>query len=94
MLEINPILSILSSLLIINGIYNLAKFVSRSKYLIFLENYTIGGRLTSFFLIINFLAIILYNFFLLVGINEFYLKILATLLILIGFYKPDNRALL
>jgi len=90
MLEINPILSILSSLLIINGIYNLAKIMSKSKYLIFLENYAIGGRLISFFLITNFLSIILYNFFLLFGINEFYLKISAALLILIGFYKPDN----
>ena len=90
MLEINPILSILSSLLIINGIYNLAKFVSKSKYLIFLENYAISGRIISFFLIINFLSILLYDFFLLFGINEFYLKTLATLFILIGFYKPDN----
>ena len=39
MLEINPLLSILASLLIINGIYNLAKFVSKSKYLIFLDQY-------------------------------------------------------
>jgi hypothetical protein len=90
MLEINPLLSILTSLLIINGIYNLAKFVSKSKYLIFLENYAISGRIISFFLIINFLSILLYNFFLLFGINEFYLKTLATLFILIGFYKPDN----
>lgn len=89
-LEIHPLLSILTSLLIINGIYNLAKFTSKSKYLNFLENHSIGGRLISFFLITNFLSILLYNFFLLFGINDFYLKILAIILILIGFYKPDN----
>ena len=82
MLDINPLLSILVSLLIINGIYNLAKFVSKSKYLIFLENRAIGGRLISFLLITNFLSILLYNFFLFFGINEFYLKILAILMIL------------
>ena len=89
-LDIHPLLSILSSVLIINGFYNLSKFVSKTKYLIFLENYAVGGRLISFFLIINFFSIILYNFFLVFGINEIYLKILIILLILIGFYRPDN----
>ena len=89
-LDIHPLLSILYSLLIINGFYNLSKFVSKTKYLNFLENYSVSGRLISFFLIINFSSIILYNFFLLFGINEIYLKILAILIILIGFYKPDN----
>jgi len=89
-LDIHPLLSILCSVLIINGFYNLSKFISKTKYLIFLENHAVGGRLISFFLIINFFSIILYNFFLLFGINEIYLKILIILLILIGFYKPDN----
>ena len=89
-LDIHPLLSILYSLLIINGFYNLSKFISKTKYLIFLENHAIHGRLISFFLIINFFSIILYNFFLFFGVNALYLKILIILLILIGFYKPDN----
>jgi hypothetical protein len=89
-LNIHPLLSILFSLLIINGFYNLSKLISKTKYLIFLENYAVRGRLISFFLIINFFSIILYNFFLFFGINEFYLKILVILVILIGFYRPDN----
>ena len=88
--DIHPLLSILSSLLIVNGFYNLSKFISKTKYLIFLENYAVRGRLIVFFLIINFFSIILYNFFLFFGVNEIYLKILIILLILIGFYKPDN----
>ena len=89
-LNIHPLLSILCSLLIINGFYNLSKFISKTKYLIFLENYSVNTRLISFFLVINFFSITLYNFFLFFGVNEFYLKVLVILLILIGFYKPDS----
>ena len=89
-LNIHPLVSILFSLLIINGFYNLSKFISKTKYLIFLENYAVQGRLISFFVIINLFSIVLYNFFLIFGVNEFYLKILAISLILIGFYRPDN----
>ncbi len=89
-LNVHPLLSILFSLLIINGFYNLSKFISKMKYLVFLENYAVQGRLISFFLIINLFSVVLYNFFLFFGVNELYLKILITLLILIGFYKPDN----
>ena len=60
-LDIHPLLSILSSLLIINGFYNLSKLFSKSKYLIFLENYAVHGILISFFLIINIFSIVLYN---------------------------------
>ena len=88
--DIHPLLSILCSLLIINGFYNLSKFISKTKYLIFLENHAVQGRLISFFLIVNFFSIVLYIFFLFFGVNEFYLKILIILLIFIGFYKPDN----
>ena len=89
-LDVHPLLSILSSLLIINGFYNLSKLISKTKYLIFLDNYAVRGRLISFFLIVNFFSIFLYNFFLFFDVNEFYLKILVILIILIGFYKPDN----
>jgi hypothetical protein len=89
-LNIHPLLSILFSLLIINGIYNLSKFISKSKYLIFLENYAVRGGLISFFLVINLISIVLYNFFLFFGVNELYLKIFIILLILIGFYKPGS----
>ena len=89
-LDIHPLLSILGSLLIVNGFYNLSKLISKTKYLIFLDNYAVRGRLISFFLIVNFFSIFLYNFFLFFDVNEFYLKILVILIILIGFYKPDN----
>ena len=89
-LDVHPLLSILTSLLIINGFYNLSKLISKSKYLIFLENYAVSGRIISFFLIVNIFSILLYNFFLLFGINEHYLKILIILLVLIGFYRPYN----
>ena len=89
-LDIHPLLSILCSLLIVNGFYNLSKFISKAKYLIFLENHAVQGRLISFFLVINFFAIVLYNSFLFFGVYEIYLKILIILLILSGFYRPDS----
>ena len=89
-LDIHPLLSIFGSLLIVNGFYNLSKLISKSKYLIFLENRAVPGRLISFFLVVNVFSIILYNLFLLFGINEDYLKILIILLVLIGFYRPYN----
>ena len=88
--NIHPLTSILCSILIINGFYNLSKFISKTKYLIFLEDYPVRGRLISFFLTVNIFSIFLYNFFLFFGVNELYLKILVILLILIGFYRPDN----
>ena len=88
--DIHPLLSILCSLLIVNGFYNLSKFISKTKYLIFLENYAVSGRVISFFLVVNIFSIVLYNSFLFFGINELYLKILIILLVLIGFYRPDN----
>ena len=41
-------------------------------------------------MVVNVFSIILYNLFLLFGINEDYLKILIILLVLIGFYRPYN----
>ena len=89
-LSFHPLLSILFSLLIVNGFYNLSKIISKTKYLVFLENYAVQGRLITFFLIVNFCSIILYTCFLFFGVNESFLKILVILLILIGFYKPDS----
>ncbi len=87
-LDVHPLLSILFSLLIINGFYNLSKLVSQSKYFKFLDNYAVQGKIILFFLIINFFSIILYNFFLFFGVNKLILQIIVVLLILLGFYKP------
>ena len=63
-LNTHPLLSILFSLLIINGFYNLSKIISRNKHLIFLENYAVQGKIIIFFLLINFVSILFYSFFL------------------------------
>ena len=82
-LNTHPLLSILFSLLILNGFYNLSKILSKNKYFVFLENYAVQGKVILFFLIINFISILFYNFFLFYGINEFFLKIIVTLLLII-----------
>ena len=89
-LNTHPLLSILFSLLILNGFYNLSKIISKNKYFVFLEDYAVQGKVILFFLIINLISILFYNFFLFYGVNEFFLKIIVILLILIGLYKPYN----
>ena len=77
-LNTHPLLSILFSLLILNGFYNLSKILSKNRYFVFLEKYAVQGKVILFFLIINFISILFYNLFLFYGINEFFLKIIAT----------------
>ena len=89
-LDVHPLLSILLSLLIINGFYNITKLISQSKNFKFLENYAVQGKLVLFFLIINFFSIILYNLFLFFGVNKLILQVTIVLLILVGFYKPNH----
>ena len=89
-LDIHPILSIFLSLLILNGFYNLTQIVSKNKNFLFLKNYAVSGNIILFFLIINFISILFYNFFLFFGVDKLILQILLILLILVGFYKPQN----
>ncbi len=86
--DFHPLLSILISLLLLNGIYSLAQIVSNIKYFKFFENYFLSPSLIFLFIILNLISISFYNFFLILGVNLIYLKILSILLILIGFYRP------
>ena len=87
-LETHPLLSILTSLLILNGILSISSILSKSKNLTFFESYKFNTNLISFFLIVNFISIFLYIFFLFFGVNKIILKILAISIILIGFFRP------
>jgi hypothetical protein len=88
LLNIHPLLSILFSLLIINGFYNLSRIISENKILQFFNNYAVQAKIIVFFIIINFFSIFLYVYFLFFGVNKIFLQIFVVLLILIGFYKP------
>ena len=57
--NIHPLLSILYSLLIINGLYNLAKIIYKRKYFSFLSNYAVSGQVIVFF----FSSKLSFNFF-------------------------------
>ena len=85
--SIHPLLSILLSLLVINGFYNLSKIISEIKYLNFLNRYIAQGRIIIFFFVVNFFSVFFYNSFLFLGVNKLFLQIAIILLILIGFYK-------
>lgn len=87
--EIHPLLSILYSLLIINGLYNLSKILSESKFFKFLGNYSVSGHLVVFFLIVNFISIFFYISFILLGINKLILQVFIIIIILIGFYRSS-----
>lgn len=87
--NIHPLLSILYSLLIINGLYNLSKIIYNSRYFSFLNNYAVSGQIIVFFLVVNFFSILFYIFFLLFGVNKLALQVVVIILILIGFYKSS-----
>ena len=87
-LEIHPLLSVLTSLLILNGILSISSILSKSKNLIFFEKYKFNTNLISFFLVVNFISVTLYVSFLFLGVNETILKILAIIIILFGFFRP------
>lgn len=86
--SIHPLLSIILSLLILNGFFNLSLIISKNKNLKFLNNYAVNSKIIIFFLIINFFSIFLYIYFLFFGVNKIFLQIFVVLLTLIGFYKP------
>ena len=86
---IHPLLSILYSLLIINGLYNLSKIIYKSRYFLFLSNYVVSGQVIVFFLVLNFFSIFFYISFLLFGVNKLALQAVVIILILIGFYKSS-----
>ena len=88
LLEVHPLVSILLSLLLINGLYNFSNIVSKNKFFIFLSNYNINSTIIIFFIVVNLLAILSYNFFIIFGINKFYLQLLSIFFISIGLYKP------
>ena len=88
--NIHPLLSIIYSLLIINGLYNLSKIIYKNRYFSFLSNYAVSGQIIIFFLIINFFSIFFYVIFILFGVNKLLLQITAIILILVGFYKSST----
>jgi hypothetical protein len=88
LLENHPIISILLSIMLINGLYNFSYIVSKNKFFSFLNNYGINTSIIFFFIIVNLITILTYNFFLIFGINKFYLQVVCVFFILIGFYKP------
>jgi hypothetical protein len=88
LLSIHPSLSIILSLLILNGFFNLSRIISNNKNLNFFNNYAISGTIIFFFLVINFFSIFFYIYFLFFEVNRFLLQISVVLLISIGFYYP------
>ncbi len=86
--NLNHIYSIIISLLLINGFYNLAyKFSPKIKDSFKLNNYLIS-TVIIFFFIINFFGIITFNLNLWFGVNKFYIIIISSCVIIFGFYKP------
>ncbi len=88
LIEHNFLYSILVSLLLINGFYNLGfqfRYVTNSLFLI---NNLLFSAFINFFLIINLIAIITFNFLLFNELNINLIKIISLGIIIFGFYKP------
>ena len=88
LIEHNFLYSILVSLLLINGFYNLGfqfRYVTNSLFLI---NNLLFSAFINFFLLINLIAIITFNFLLFNELNINLIKIISLGIIIFGFYKP------
>ena len=55
--DIHPLFSIILSILLVNGIFNISKFFLKIKFLSILNNYFISKKIVIFFLFTNFLSI-------------------------------------
>ena len=63
-LETHPIISILLSILLINGFYNFSYILDRKTNYLLLKNYKINNSFIFFFIIINLTSVVLYCIFL------------------------------
>ena len=88
LIENNYFISIIVSLLLLNGFYNLSyKYRYKTDKIISINNFFIS-TVINFYLIINFLAILTFNLLLFLELNENIIKIISLFDILIGFHKP------
>ena len=88
LLDNNFLFSIIISLLLINGFYNLAyKFRKKTDSILLIDNHFISTIINYFFLI-NFLAVFTFNFLLFVELNNHLIKVISLTIIFFGFYKP------
>lgn len=85
----NYIYSIFFSLLLLNGFYNISvkSLELSSRILKIKDNFLL--TIINFFVYINLISIITFNFSLYFGLNHNLLKFISILIILIGFYKPS-----
>ena len=88
LLDNNYLFSIIISLLLINGFYNLAyKFRKKTDSILLINNYFISTAINYFFLI-NFLAVFTFIFLLFLELNNHLIKFISLIIIFFGFYKP------
>ena len=86
--DIHPLFSIILSLLLVNGFFNISKFFLKLKFFCCLDNYFISKKIVVFYLFINSFSILLYSFYLFFEINELIIKFSAFFVVLIGLYPP------
>ena len=84
-LSIHPLLSILYSLLIINGIYFFATLLTKLNFFSFLQIFFTKIDFIVFFIILNFIMFVIYPITLFIGINKFYFQIICFFIIIAGF---------
>ena len=88
LLDNNYLFSMIISLLLINGFYNLSyKFRKKTDSILLIDNYLIS-TIINFFFLINFLAVFTFNFLLFVELNNHLIELISLIIIFFGFYKP------
>ena len=87
-LDQNFIHSIIISLLLINGFYNLSFKLRKTTNSVLSLNNLLLSTYFNFFLIINFTAIFTFNILLFNELNLNLIKIISAIIIIFGLYKP------
>ena len=88
-LKFSPFISIILSLLIINGFFNLSSKTVCVTEKVFGREDKFFLKILNFFFIINLLSIITFIYSLYFNFNLVFIKVVSFLIIMFGFYKPD-----
>ena len=84
-----PFFSIILSILLINGLFNLSCKTSNKINIIIKTSNFFFITVVNFFLIVNFLALSIFVYSLFFNVDQKFFQIAAYIIICFGFYKPS-----
>ena len=85
----SPFFSIILSILLLNGLYNLSYKTSKKINIIIKTRNFFFITVVNFFLIVNFLGLSIFVYSLFFNVNQKFFQVAAYIIICFGFYKPN-----